>query len=47
MLDLSTGIGASNDLRDGSKGIKWVDNGTSYLGIFLKGQVRYYFNRGS
>lgn len=45
LLDLSTGIGAANDLRDGSKGIKWVDNGTSYLGIFLKSQVRYYFNR--
>jgi hypothetical protein len=45
LLDLSTGIGAANDLRDGSKGIKWVDHETSYLGIFLKGQARYYFNR--
>ncbi|WP_407483355.1 hypothetical protein [Elizabethkingia meningoseptica] len=45
LIDFSTGVGAANDFRDGSKGIKWADNGTSYLGIFLKGQARYYFNR--
>lgn len=45
LIDFSTGISAANDIRDGSKGIKWVDNGKSYLGIFFKGQARYYFNR--
>lgn len=47
LVDFSAGVGAANDFRDGTKGIKWVDNGTSYIGFFFRGQVRYYFNRDS
>ncbi|ATC36916.1 hypothetical protein HZQ75_16160 [Elizabethkingia anophelis] len=47
LIDFAAGVSAANDFRDGTQGIKWVDNGTSYLGLFFRGQVRYYFNRNS
>lgn len=47
LMDFSAGIGAANDFREGNVGIKWAENNTSYLGPFLKGEMRYYFNRNN
>lgn len=46
LLDLNTGIGGANIIQSNNVSYKLgKDNGLSYNGIFIKGQLRYYINR--
>lgn len=46
LLDLNAGIGAANIVQPSEFGFKLgKSNGRIYSGVFMKGQVRYYFNR--
>jgi len=45
--DISAGIGAANEIAHNKLSIVWSDQGKSYAGFFIRGQIRYYLNRTS